>query len=158
MSNVTKVETFLRASKHSWGITDHYWWQFGGSEYHVGTEQQHRIKPANSTLGGHLYSKSYICEQCLNNLETKLQSKRDIQLLQNMYPLVNCESLTTGFSSQSVFLLALVPIIGLVVFHKFCFALLLFLATLVLYLMGSKYAYSKTRTYHCPHIERQQKM
>lgn len=146
------VEIHCRASKQSFGLIDHYFIVIDNLEYHLGFYRSGRVLPKGTTKGSHVVYERQICKHCYDNIHFDIKFREDCRLF-SYYPLLNCETLVTGISLQSLAFFA-IPFIGLFLIRGcFMYALIVFLITILYLLALSKYNYSRTRKQACLHIK-----
>ena len=150
------IEIRCRASSSALGLVDHYFLAIGSHEYHMGYYTKGSILPVGTTKGYHVVSERRICEECLNGIVNFYNLKEDKRLFA-FYPFINCESLSTGVSVQSLFFLACPFVLGLVVSGFLLYAFILILLVIIAFLAWSKFVYSRTVKSVCSHIEREEK-
>lgn len=150
--SITKlVEYRCQALKNTFGLIDHYYYVVDDKEYHLGWYKPGKILPKDTTKGYHIVGKKTVCGTCYNKIIADINFKEDRRLM-SFYPLLNCESLCTGFSVQSLGLLAL-PLTCVTIFYrKFMLTLVIILTTICLLLFYSKYIFSRTKKTKCIHL------
>lgn len=145
------IEYRCQALKNTLGLIDHYFLVIDDKEYHLGFYTPGKVLPKDSTKGYHIVSKRKVCETCYNKIIADLNYKEDIRLIR-YFPFLNCETLCTGFSVQSLALLTL-PCVGfLIVKGKILYVIILVLLTLIVILVYSKYTFSRTKYSRCKHL------
>lgn len=145
------VEYRCRAIQNTLGIFDHYFLVIDKYEIHMGFYKSGKILPRDSTKGAHVVAEKLLCEMCYNKIIADINMREDVRLI-SYYPLLNCETLATGFSVQSLVFIA-VPMAILLVFKGLVFyAVLVIVLTLLVLLMYSKYVYSRTIKIKCDHV------
>lgn len=147
-----KIEYRCRAIKNTLGIFDHYFLVIGDHEIHMGFYQTGKILPKNTTKGAHIVAEKELCELCYNKIIADINLKEDVRLIA-YYPLLNCETLATGFSIQSLAFLSLPIIFCCLIKGLLFYACLVVLCTILVILMYSKYVYSRTNKLKCFHLE-----
>lgn len=148
-----RVELCCRATRRSFGLIDHYFLRLEGNEYHFGVYQKGRVIPAGYTQGAHVITEHALCPACRDSLQQRIDQKCDVRLMQQYFPLLNCESFCLGFSYQIIGLVAFVPtVVVLILKHHFLWALILLLIGLVVQLWVSKYRFSRTARTRCSHL------
>lgn len=148
---VREVEIRVQALKNTMGLIDHYYMVLNGMEYHPGNYRLGNILPLDSTKGYHVVMKKRICIDCYNKIVTDFNMKEDKRIA-SFYPFLNCESLTTGISAQSMAFIAIPFVVLLVLRGMFLWALVLLLATFVYMLGVSKFVFSRTTSSTCKHL------
>lgn len=147
------IEIRCRASRKYFGLIDHYFYVINGSEYHVGNYKKGKILPINTTKGYHVVSKTSLCDTCHDKIIENYKTKEDNRLFK-YYPFINCESLTTGISLQSLLIFGTLPILFISLFKgKFLISILIIFILLTALLMYSKFIYSRTRIDQCSHLK-----
>lgn len=146
-----EIEICVQALKHTLGLIDHYYMVIGDHEYHPGFYSRGCILPVGTTKGYHVAFRRTVCRDCLDFIILNFNLREDKRIL-NLYPLLNCESFTTGFSVQSVAFCA-VPFIGLLFLNgQTIYAILLILSVILTMLLHSKYVFSRTIRQRCEHL------
>ncbi|KAI5630640.1 Ac81-2 [Venturia canescens] len=145
------IEVRCQAEHSAWGFSDHYFLVIGNLEYHLGVYVKGSILPVNSTKGSHLVCEKTVCKECYTRIVNLYESKEDKRLF-GFYPLINCESLVTGFSSQAMFMAFLPFIAVLALSGRFLYAILLTLVGFTMYFACSKYVFSRTQKVSCRHL------
>lgn len=100
------VEYWCQAMPKTWGLIDHYFMVIDDKEYHAGTYKPGKILPRNSTKGA-LVSLCTVCDTCYEKILLDYDLNEDDRLYTAYFPLLNCESVCTGFSMQSITLIAI---------------------------------------------------
>lgn len=145
------VEVRCQALKRTWGLIDHYFLVIGEYEYHMGWYSKGSILPAGTTKGAHVVSVKTICRACYTKIVENYNLREDKRLF-DYYPLVNCETLSTGLSVQALSFLVLPFVFSLLLAGRLVWAVMLTLAALIFSLMCSKYVFSRTTKYKCRHL------
>lgn len=152
-----KLEIRVQALKSTLGLVDHYYMVFVDDgneqaiEYHPGVYSAGCILPAGTTKGYHVAYTKIICSECYNKIILNFNQHEDKRIW-SWYPFLNCESMSTGFSVQTMMML-FIPFVLLFLFHgHYMYAVLIFLVGLVLQLAISKYVFSRTSQKRCKHI------
>lgn len=146
-----KVEVRCQAMKNTLGLFDHYFIVINNVEYHMGYYSKGAILPVNSTKGWHLVTVKEVCADCYQKIIETFCLGEDKRLF-SFYPFINCETLTTGFSVQSLIFL-LIPISTYLVYYKLYNILIyVILITICLILAYSKYVFSRTNYLRCKHL------
>lgn len=145
------VEYWCQAMRKTYGLIDHYFMVIDDNEYHAGTYKPGKILPRNTTKGAHLVSVCNVCEACYHKILLDYDLKEDDRLFTTYFPLLNCESVCTGISVQSIALIAVPFICLLIINGKFLWALILLLFVVVSLLAYSKYKFSRTTRTSCVH-------
>lgn len=148
---VYTVETRCRALKSTWGLIDHYFLVIGEYEYHMGRYSKGSVLPVDTTKGAHVVSVKTMCRACYTKIVENYSLHEDKRLF-DYYPLVNCETLTTGLSVQALSVLVLPFVFSLLLIGRLLWAVLLTLATLNVFLVWSKYVFSRTIKRKCRHL------
>lgn len=146
------IEYRCRAIKNTLGIFDHYFLVIDDKEIHMGFYQTGKILPKDTTKGAHIVAEKALCEFCYNKIIADINLKEDVRLI-SYYPLLNCETLATGFSVQSLAFLSLPVIVLCLIKGLLFYAFLIVLCTILVVLMYSKYVYSRTTKLKCCHID-----
>lgn len=152
------IELRCQATKKSLGLFDHYFYVIDDQEVHMGVYRKGKILPKNTTKGSHISTYYEICKVCYDKIYLNLLSKEDVRLFSTYFPMLNCESLCTGFSIQSALVLAIPFIVGLVMKGLYLWAIILFLTAIIVLLMNSKYTFSRTNEKKCSHLEASTKL
>lgn len=145
------IEIRCQAMRQFCGIFDHYFVVVGDVEYHMGYYRHGNKLPKDSTKGAHVVAIKTICDNCYHKLLMNInldEGKR----LEWYYPLINCETLTTGFSLQFISFMFLPFVVFLFLKGYFLFGILLFVLALCLLLIFSKYTFSRTHKIRCRHL------
>lgn len=145
------VEVRCQALRRTWGLVDHYFVVIGDREYHPG---EGTIRPAGATAGAHTVVVKTVCRACYEKILTNYDLREDRRLFE-YYPLVNCETLSTGLSVQSLSFLAVPFVMTLALTGRPLWSLVLALFSLVFFLWYSKYVFSRTKRQTCRHIQQQ---
>lgn len=146
------VEYRCRAIRAACGLFDHYFIVVDNYEIHWGSYKLGRILPDGTTKNSHLIARKRVCVECYNKLMTTIKSHDDKRLNQ-YYPLLNCETLTMGFSIQALIVTVSLFVIGILVMRfQILLAIILFLLAILSLLLYSKYLYSRTKHLTCKHI------
>lgn len=146
-----EIEIRVQALKNTLGLIDHYYMVIDDKEYHPGYYKPGCILPRESTKGYHIAYCRTVCQDCLNQIILNFNLREDKRIL-SFYPLLNCESLTIGFSVQSVGFCAIPFIVFLLCNGRLLYALLLLLCVVLVLLIHSKYVFSRTTRQRCRHI------
>lgn len=154
MESIT-VKIKCRAIKRTLGLLDHYFLEIGTNEYHLGFYRKGKILPLGTTRGAHTVLVRSICTSCYDRLTIMLEYAEDVRLTEILYPLVNCETLTTGISIQLGTLMCTLPFFFWSLLHKtnVLYALIVLLIALVCILWHSKFVYSRTLASACIHLQ-----
>ena len=145
-----------QALRKSFGLIDHYFLEIGENEFHLGFYRKGKILPRGSTKGSHLAVIRKICLSCYERLKIMLEYAEDVRLF-DYYPLVNCETLTTGISVQLGLTMCAFPFLAYFCYTKnYTYLMILFLLMLLCVLIHSKYVYSRTVFSHCSHLKLKQ--
>lgn len=145
------VEYKCQALKNSFGLIDHYFIVIDDKEFHLGEYRFGKILPNGTTKGAHVVERRDICIECYNKIIADFNFREDRRLI-TYYPMLNCESLSTGFSSQSLVFLA-IPFIGIMLIKgQLIYAILIFLLAIICLLWYSKYMFSDTKKSKCMHL------
>lgn len=147
-----RIELRCQATKKSYGLLDHYFYVIDDTEVHMGTYKKGKILPKGTTKGSHIAAFYDICKACYDKIILDLSLNDDIRLF-NYFPILNCESLCTGFSIQSAMIISVPFIIILLIKGLYLWAIILLLASIVCLLAYSKYMFSHTFTKNCVHCE-----
>lgn len=151
-TDYTEIEICVRASKNAYGLIDHFFMQIENFEYHPGYYKPGNILPKGTTKGLHVIEKRRVCQLCFAKLILDFKMYEDCRI-SAWYPILNCESLSTGISVQSVLLVAALPVIlTLIVLGRFLYLVLFILFVLVTLLFYSKFLYSRCKQTHCRHL------
>lgn len=146
------VEVRCQALRRTWGLIDHYFLVIGEHEYHMGgSYSKGAVLPIGTTKGAHTISIKTVCAACYTRTVDGYRLREDRRLF-NFYPIVNCETLSTGLSLQAVSSLAVPFVIYLLSIGSILWAVILTLCTVVVFLASSKYAFSRTVRLKCRHL------
>lgn len=148
----TTVEIRVRASRNMLGLIDHYFLLVDGSEYHPGFYSNGNVLPMGTTSGAHVAERRDLCRECYDKLKIDVSLEEPRRLFGLYYPFLNCESLCTGFSVQSLHIFALPFVVGLACRGMILHSLLAFALALLSLLAYSKYVFSRTKDTRCAHI------
>lgn len=147
------LQILVRASKRALGLVDHYFLLVDDEfEYHPGMYGRGNVLPGGTTEGAHVVERRDICRMCYEKLMIDFSLLEDRRLMSTYYPFLNCETLVTGISVQSLHALALPFVVGLLCRGKWLYAVALLLAAVVSLLAYSKYVFSRTRRTRCQHL------
>lgn len=149
---VKTIEYRVQALQQSYGLIDHYFLVIDDMEFHLGQYKLGSILPAGTTKGAHTLNVRKICEFCYNKIIADINYREDLRLI-SYYPILNCESLATGFSVQSLGFLALPFILTLTILQHYYLAIIIFLLTIIFLLAYSKYIFSRTIKSKCIHLQ-----
>jgi len=148
----TCFDVYVKAMSNTLGLIDHYYLVIDGVSYHLGFNrriaQQHSIPSTHTLVERRLY-----CTKCTADFFDQLRLNEDRRLF-GYYPLVNCESLSVGFSMQSLSLLT-GSIISCVVLAKsmnLLLCLCVMLLTVLVCLWWGKYVRTRVRKTSCKHL------
>lgn len=148
-----RIKICVQAIKGSLGLMDHWFFIINDKEHHVGVYYKGSVLPLNTTKGTHVVVEKTICLKCYEKLINFVLYREDKRLFR-FYPFINCETLTTGWSIQVVVLL-LIPFVAVLGFLGYLYwALVLFLCIFLLYLIASKYHFSRTNKSFCKHLKK----
>lgn len=154
MDSYKTIELRCQAIKRSFGLFDHYFYIIDDREVHMGKYRRGKIMPKGTTKGSHIIAKIQICESCYNKIILDLTLKEDVRLAESYFPILNCESLCTGVSIQTVVLIISIPFaLVLLIKGLYLWVIILILASIVFLLAYSKFMFSKTRQKKCEHIK-----
>ncbi|KAG8362547.1 ac81-like [Fopius arisanus] len=147
------VEIHVQAMKKFFGLIDHYFFVFEDMEYHPGIYRLGNILPLKTTKGSHLVCAKILCHDCYEKLVAKCNSHEDKHLAMMYYPMINCESLTTGISCQSFSFLALPFFAYMAIHHSMEYAMIFILTVVVVFLAYSKFVFSRANKQKCHHLQ-----
>lgn len=147
-----RVEYRCQAQSTSFGFIDHYYLVIDETEYHLGHYRKGNILPKGTTKGSHVAAIKDICKLCYTKLFTDLKLREDKRLI-SYFPFLNCETLSTGFSVQSLGFLSIPLILVLFIKGLFLYGIIAFLLTFVILLYYSKFIYSRTNYSKCKHLK-----
>lgn len=149
-----------RPVKNAFGLVDHWYYDVPKMdlEVHMGAYLQGTHLKSGTTKESHTYSEIKMCRECVDKL-----LKDTVELTQVFYyPIINCETLASikfcefGVSVQALFITAItISFFISLVNIKFVIFMLIFI---ILYLIYSKYTYSKTYNQECVHLEKKEKL
>lgn len=149
--NTVTIQVCCVATRKSFGFIDHYYLILNDYEYHLGNYKKGNKLPSGTTKGSHLICEKIICNTCYVKLMLDLQ-ENEYKRLFSFFPLINCETLVTGISIQSVCLLLIPVVIACLGFKFYLYAIILTLIGLLIHVLYSKYKYSKTEYITCSHL------
>lgn len=149
--DVYTVEIRCQALKRAWGLIDHYFLVIGDYEYHMGWYSKGSILPVGTTAGAHVVTVKSVCYTCYLKIIENYNLREDKRLF-DYYPLINCETLSTGLSVQALAILVLPFVFTLLLQGHILWAIILALASLVFFLTCSKYVFSRTTKRTCRHL------
>lgn len=149
--NFKRVEYRCQAQSSSFGLIDHYFLVIDDKEYHLGFYRKGNVLPKGTTKGSHTIAVKDLCTLCCTKLFANLKLQEDKRLIA-YFPFLNCETLATGFSVQSLGFLSIPLILILLVKGLFLYALLVLLSTFVILLCYSKFTYCRTKQTTCKHL------
>lgn len=145
------VEVRCRAMRSTLGLLDHYFLVLGDLEYHMGYYKKGSVLPVGTTKSSHLVCIKRMCVDCYTKIITNYNLREDKRLF-NYYPIINCETLSTGISVQSLAFFSLPFIAALLVNGRILYALLLLMFTIAAFLAYGKFVFSRTETHVCRHL------
>lgn len=146
-----RVEIRMRATKSSFGLIDHYYMILGDLEYHPGCYSPGNILPKGTTTGYHVAAVRHICKTCYDKIILNFNTREDKRIWA-LYPFLNCESLTTGFSVQALAMLTF-PLVAILLWQKiYIYAIIVLLAGIIVHLSVSKFSFSRTFHGTCTHL------
>lgn len=156
--DTTDIQICIRASKNVFGLIDHFFMKIDNFEYHPGFYKSGNILPSGTSNGLHVIETRQVCRLCLIKLILDFKMHED-RRISTWYPFLNCESLTTGISVQSLVLISSLPvIIALIILKRFICLLFFVMLMLIILLLYSKYLYSRSKYSKCPHLLHAEKM
>lgn len=145
------VEVRVQALRSTMGIIDHYFLVLEGMEYHPGHYKRGNLLPLGTTENFHVVARRRLCIDCYNKIIADFNLRED-KRIGSFYPFLNCESLATGFSLQSLGFIALPFVFGFLLLGKLLLALVTFLVALLYLLLVGKYTISRTVRTRCHHL------
>lgn len=146
------IELRCQATRRYFGLWDHYFLVIDDKEIHLGLYEKGKILPKDTTKGSHIAAYYEICKACYDKIILDLNLQDDERLFKSYFPFLNCETLCTGFSFQSLMFLS-IPFIVVLLFKGYIlWAVILSLATLFTLLAYSKFTFSRTRQKKCQHL------
>lgn len=147
-----RIEVRVQALKSVFGLIDHYYMILDDKEYHPGMYAPGSILPKDSTKGYHVAAIRTVCQLCHDKLVLNLNAREDKRIW-SFFPLLNCESISTGFSIQSVVLVLILPIVTMLLLQrKILITVIAVLLGLLVHLSVSKYMFSRTVKTRCSHL------
>lgn len=146
------IELRCQATKKSYGFFDHYFYVIDDKEIHMGIYTKGKILPKGTTKGAHIAANYEICKACYDKIYLNLTSNDDVRMFAEYFPILNCESLCTGFSIQSAMIISLPFVMVLIIKGYYLWAIILFLLALLVLLAYSKHMFSQTREKKCKHL------
>lgn len=147
-----RIELRCQATKKSYGFFDHYFIVIDDMELHMGVYKKGKILPKDTTKGSHIVANYELCKACYDKIIVDLKLEEDTRLFNAYFPILNCETLCTGFSFQSITIITVPFIFILFIKGLFLWAIILFLVTIVCLLGYSKYTFSHTKNKKCKHL------
>lgn len=151
MEYSTKIEVYVKSIKKTYGLFDHYYIVIGDYEYHLGYYKKGSILPIGSTKNSKLLEIKTICSLCYEKFLHDFSSN-EFQRLFIFYPFVNCESLTTGISTQMICVLNFFIPITFCVLGLYMRAFLSLILIIITTIITKQIKYMKTTIKHCPHL------
>lgn len=150
---MTEIEIYSIAQRATFGLIDHYFLMIPmyQLEFHLGIYSRGLILPAGRTVGAHLCGRKLVCDSCFVKLMHDLESGEYNRLI-GYFPFVNCETLTTGISVQSIILINSIFVYASFAFGKFKMGFFISVVLLLCLLLFSKYNFSRTYKFKCPHM------
>jgi len=151
LHNIKTCETRVSTMRGTFCLFDHYFLAIDDTEYHLGYYPKGTYLPKGTTKNSKLTKVEQICELCYIKLIINIETgkyKRDF----NFFPFINCETLTHGFSIQSLLILSVPFAYSLLYLCKPICALILLLVTIILLLWTSKYVSSRIHYSKCVHL------
>lgn len=145
------VEVRVQALRRTFGIIDHYYLVIEGMEYHPGYYKRGNFLPLGTTANYHVVARRRVCLDCYNKIIADFNLRED-KRIGSFYPFLNCESLATGFSLQSLGFLAVPFVAGFLLLGRFLLAVVTFLLALLYLLLVGKYTISRTVRARCRHL------
>lgn len=147
-----RVEIRILATKSSFGLVDHYYMVLNNLEYHPGCYEKGSVLPEGTTTGYHVAAIRDVCQTCYDKIILNFNTREDKRIW-SMYPFLNCESFSAGFSVQSLVMLVSVPLIAMLLWQKnYIYALLVLLIGIIAHLSVSKFSFSRTLRNKCSHL------
>lgn len=150
--NERVVEVRVQALKSTLGIIDHYYLVLEGMEYHPGHYKRGNFLPLGSTVNYHVAAKRRLCIDCYNKIIADFNLRED-KRIGSFYPFLNCESLATGFSLQSLGFIAVPFVFGFLLLGRMLLAVVTFLVALLYLLLVGKFTISRTVRSRCRHLD-----
>lgn len=151
-----KIFIHCKPIDYSFGFFDHYFLVIDDQEFHFGNKLKNkRLLPINSTKNSTIIAEKEICNVCYWKIFVDFIFEEDLRLF-NFYPLINCETLTTGFSLQLIFnLLFIIPIFSFIYINefKFIYFIVILMIFVIVILWYSKYKLSKVEKFKCKHLD-----
>ncbi|AQN78564.1 ACH96134.1 Ac81-like protein [Kallithea virus] len=149
----TTIEVRCQAMRKSFGLFDHYFLVIKGKEYHAGWYARGMVLDEGTTKGAHTVSVQNICKMCYDKIFAEFYVREDLRIFNAYFPFINCETICMGFSIQSLAFLIIPFVCTFIAKGLFLYAILLILVTIVLFLIYSKYQFSRTVRTKCSHLE-----
>lgn len=150
--SVHRIEVRVQALRSAFGLADHYYMIIDDDmEYHPGMYAQGSILPNGTTKGYHVVDVRTVCQACHDKIILNFNAREDKRVWA-LFPLLNCESLSMGFSIQTAMMIAIPIAAALLLQSHFVYALIALLFGLALHLAVSKYMFSRTRKSRCVHL------
>lgn len=146
-----EVEVRVRAVNSVFGLIDHYYMILDGTEYHPGMYAPGSVLPEGTTKGYHVAAVRTLCQTCYDKIIFNFNAREDKRVW-SLFPLLNCESLTTGFSLQAAILLVVPIALSLMYQKKLILATIVLLLGIIAHLAISKFAFSRTLRSKCAHL------
>lgn len=146
-----QIKLHLRPIAWSYGLFDHYFLVIKDTEYHLGEYPKGTKLPVGTTKNSSILYNIEYCKDCYNKLLLDIETQEHKRLF-SFFPFVNCETLATGLSIQSINLWFFPIIVYCLCSQRFLLAILIFLLCLLLQVVYSKYQMIGVRKKKCEHI------
>jgi len=152
MGKYQLVEVRVAPIRKSYGILDHYYFVINDKEYHPGRYTLGNILPVGTTKNYHIVYVKTMCLLCYENIVSNFNLLEDRRVVK-YFPFINCETLSTGISCQSLAFLS-IPFIIWAAFKRYWVVIGFLLLITALYLMAiGRYMRLGTRYGTCSHIK-----
>nr|AHW98244.1 AC81-like protein [Nilaparvata lugens endogenous nudivirus] len=152
---VHTVEIYCQATKSSFGLINHYFLVIDNYEYHMGYYAKGSVLPFNTPKGAHLVSVKTLCSACYQKIFIDYKLREDKRLF-SYYPIINCETLSTGISLQALTLLVIPFIAACIYYGQITYAVILLLLAFIGFLICGKFVFSRSTQFICHHLKNRQ--
>lgn len=146
-----RLEIRVQALKATLGLVDHYYLILNDLEYHPGMYARGCVLPKGTTKGYHVAAIRTICQTCYDKIILNFNTREDKRIW-SFYPFINCESFSTGFSVQSLAIIAIPIAVALMYQKNYIYAFVVLLIGALAHLTVSKFSFSRTFKGKCAHL------
>lgn len=142
--------------ERSGGILTHHYMRIDGNDVHLGRYSMSKIQPTKNGKRATCYQHQVLCVDCYRALVDWVNSFNDVVIFNWLFPIVNCETLVRGHSTQ--FNICLVA--GVCVIASYFLNMATFIgpicvcAAFALYIYNINLRTSKPIVTRCPHVVR----